>query len=174
MPATYECIATTTLNSSASSVTFSSISGSYTDLRVVARFTSASSSTFGDAVQFNNDTGTSYAFIQTGVRFPGGTAGFHSVTDSNTNYIWGAFGQNSNGPTSIYDIYDYSNTTTFKTVWSSSISWTGEVEGPYPSYNCGHWRSTSAITTITFMKGAGSGTQYASGSVFTLYGIKKA
>lgn len=172
MTATYDCIATTTLTSAASTVTFSSISSTYTDIRAIISATSTSSSYVIASVRFNNDSGTNYSFIQTGVRFPGGTATFASTRDDNVSYIWGPFIRIENGSGGIFDIFDYSNTTTFKVVWESSISWTGETE-PYPVYNCGVWENTSAITTITFVNGGGPGTQFDSGSTFALYGIKK-
>ena len=60
---TYTPIATTTLGSAASSVTFSSISGSYTDLILI---TNPSSATTDQSiyVQFNADTGTNYSMSQ--------------------------------------------------------------------------------------------------------------
>jgi hypothetical protein len=60
MAITYEPIATTTLGSAAADVTFTSISGTYTDLVLVAVTQIGSS---GDylGVQFNSDTGTNYS-----------------------------------------------------------------------------------------------------------------
>jgi len=59
MPSTYTPIATTTLGSAASSVTFSSISGAYTDLVLVGAGTLASNLYLN--VKFNNDTGSNYS-----------------------------------------------------------------------------------------------------------------
>ena len=60
MPATYEPIATTTLGSAAASITFSSIAGTYTDLRLVmVGTTSASDWAF---VRFNGTDGSSTAY----------------------------------------------------------------------------------------------------------------
>ena len=53
MTATYEKIATTTLGSSQASVTFSSISGSYTDLVLISDSTVASGSD-GVRLRFNS------------------------------------------------------------------------------------------------------------------------
>ena len=60
MAITYEPIATTTLGTSASSVTFSTIPGTYTDLVLVVAGTSAA--TNGNEMQFNGDTGNNYSF----------------------------------------------------------------------------------------------------------------
>jgi hypothetical protein len=59
MTATYEKIATSTLGSTASDVTFSSISGSYTDLVLIVNETCSTGS--GLNVQFNSDTGSNYS-----------------------------------------------------------------------------------------------------------------
>ena len=60
MPNTYEPIATNTLGSAASSVTFSSIPSTYTDLIVVMNY--ANSTGLADVFfRFNGDTGSNYS-----------------------------------------------------------------------------------------------------------------
>ena len=61
MASTYEPIATTTLGSAASSITFSSIPATYTDLRLVLVHT-PSASTGNAQMQFNSDTATNYSY----------------------------------------------------------------------------------------------------------------
>ncbi len=56
-------IATTTLSSAASTITFSTISGSYTDLRVVLTGKAVSGGVIYPAARFNSDTGTNYSNI---------------------------------------------------------------------------------------------------------------
>ena len=63
MPATYEPIATTTLSSAASTITFSSISGSYTDVRIVLVGTHEATATT-IRMQVNSDTGTNYSYTE--------------------------------------------------------------------------------------------------------------
>ena len=68
-----------------------------------------------------------------------------------------------NKKTSIFQIQNYANTTTYKTVLvRSALPATEVVAG------VGLWRSTSAINVIKFTCTAG---YYESGSTFTLYGI---
>ena len=57
---TYTPIATTTLSSAQSSVTFSSL-GSYTDIILVYAGTGTSTDTQGIRFQVNGDTGTNYS-----------------------------------------------------------------------------------------------------------------
>jgi hypothetical protein len=79
MAITYEPIATTTLGSAAATVTFSSISGAYTDLIVVANLAQSAGS---NSLRFrlNGDTGSNYS--ATILRGYGSTA--NSVIDTST------------------------------------------------------------------------------------------
>lgn len=157
-------IATTTLSSNASDVTFSSISGSYTDLIVVVSgaSTTAGSSTNGLRWQINGDTGSNYS--ETQVYGNGSTATSTGATNA-TDIGAGLLMQTSAGyfATNIIHFMNYSNTTTYKTVLTrnggASVS---------TAANAALWRSTSAITSIKFYRLTD---QLKTGSTFTLYGI---
>jgi hypothetical protein len=166
MTATYEKIATSTLGSAAADVTFSSISGSYTDLVLVIVPKSASGSV-DLYIQVGNgsvNTGTNYS--RTIVRGTGSAA--ESIRSSNIAFIRPTSNVgvdttfNSNF---ILNFMNYSNTTTNKTVLSRTNDATDGTEaGVYL------WRSTSAINIMKiYLSG---GINLASGSTFTLYGIK--
>ena len=168
MAITYEPISTTTLGSAAATVTFSSISGSYTDLvLVMSAFGSVSGADI--RVQVNSDTASNYSLT----RLVGYTTAF-SNRASNATY-WQitnsvGIGSSSSDPTAdVIQFMNYSNTTTNKTILvrhnqpQSSLMETAAQVGLY--------RSTSAITSITFSLSSGN---YSSGSTFTLYGIKSA
>jgi hypothetical protein len=157
MPATYEPIATTTLGSSASSVTFSSIPGTYTDLILVVNGTSTA--TNGNEMQFNGDTGNNYSFT---LLYGTGSA---AVSSRNSNISFAYAGRtNTNQSVSITQIMNYANTTTYKTVLTRASS-----NGDIVMGNVSTWRSTSAITSLVY-----AGATFNSGTVFTLYGIKAA
>jgi len=168
MPTTYEPIATNTLGSAASSVTFSSIPGTYTDLVIVcAVFNSADGA--GTEFQFNSDTGTNYS--NTFLEGSGSTA--TSSRESNQSSIQMSFnvGGNSTNPCiTTANIQNYSNTTTNKTLIGR---WNSASGGTYPGTSAavGLWRSTSAITSVLIRTGSGN---FNTGSTFTLYGIKSA
>lgn len=159
MATTYEPIATTTVGTATDTVTFSSISGSYTDLIIVFNGTAAASTTAG--LRFNSDTGSNYS--HTYILGDGSTA--FSSRGSNTTFM-NQFYPNTTIGTVIFNIQNYSNTTTYKTVLTR-VSNTGNYAGAL----VGLWRSTSAITSVTLF---GNGTNFATGSTFTLYGIKAA
>lgn len=156
---TYESIATQTLSSSAASVTFSSISGTYTDLVLVFNGTLTTSATSW-GLQFNSDTGTNYSI--TSLFGDGSSAGSNRATNQTSTV--GSFSGTDNS-TNIHQIMNYSNSTTFKTVLSRNNG------GGFVSARVALYRSTSAITTVTAITVSN---QFATGSTFSLYGIKAA
>jgi hypothetical protein len=160
--ATYTQIATTTLGSAQSSVTFSSISGSYTDLVLVTNGKMSAGSAVNNKITFNSDTGTNYS--RTYVYGDGSSA--LSGRDSSQDNLGFIYWSSTNPSTTIIQIQNYSNTTTYKT----ALARTSE-SGVAAAY-VGLWRSTSAITSITITRG--STNDFASGSTFSLYGITAA
>jgi len=159
MPATYEPIATNTLTSAQSSVTFSSISGSYTDLVLVFTNTHSGSLAGVYLSQINGDTGSN--FSETKLYGTGSVAG----TDRNQNTTSVNIGlSNSSQCNNIWYFMNYSNTTTYKTVLARGNSAAGQTRT-----SAALWRSTAAITSFKI-----DGVTFDIGSTFTLYGIKAA
>jgi hypothetical protein len=166
MPTTYEPIATTTLGSAQSSVTFSSISGSYTDLVAILSVKgTASGNDIDVSGQFNSDTGSNYSWTR--IYGTGSAAG--SQRGSSVAYLrignMAGSGYSSYSPM-ILNIQNYSNTTTFKTMLGRPNN-PDRIVDAYVNL----WRSTSAITSISFSAASGN---FDTGSTFTLYGIKAA
>jgi hypothetical protein len=159
MSATYEPIATTTLGSAQASVTFSSITGTYTDLILVVNGTITSGGE-NFLIQFNGDTAANYSDTRLGGN---GSAAFSTRTSSQTSMV--AANIYSGQGTIIFQIQNYSNTTTYKTLLSR-VSYASNVV----SSHVGLWRKTpEAITSIYMIL---SGQNFSSGTSFTLYGIK--
>jgi hypothetical protein len=157
MTSTYEMIATTTLSSSQSSITFSSIPGTYTDLVLVCNVTKTASS--NTAFRLNSDTGSNYS--STFLEGNGTTASSSRLTSTTQGSI--DYSDTTVNPVpSITHFMNYSNTTTNKTTLSRSGS-----EYVYAYVNL--WRNTAAINTILVYAASGN---YVTGSIFTLYGIK--
>jgi hypothetical protein len=158
MAVTYTPIANTTLTSAAASYTFSSIPSTYTDLVLVFSGTAVSSDTM--YYQFNNDTTALYSDTY---MFGDGTAG--SGRHANYGYIL-AGGINTTQSHQVINIMNYANTTTNKTTLLR-----GNASGVAATVAfVGMWRSTAAITSIKLSIAA----TFATGSTFTLYGIKAA
>jgi hypothetical protein len=166
MPAgsTYTPIATTTLGSSATSYTFSSIAGTYTDLYLVA-FVKTDDSSRAFTFQVNGDTGSNYSWTNLIGNGSAASSGRGS-SSTNINLSAGAqTGYDSNGGLYLMNFQNYSNTTTNKTVVVRNAYAAG-----FASATVGLWRSTSAITSITMTSGA----NMLAGCTFTLYGIASA
>ena len=167
MAITYEPIATTTLSTTTASVTFSTISGAYTDLVLVCNIAQAASNN-SLRIRYNSDTGSNYSF--TNLSGDGSTAS--SGRDSN---LTSGLVANTSGSTSlelvvIAHIQNYSNATTYKTHIGR-----GNRAASATDATVGLWRSTAAITTIDLAMGSTfPSNNFASGSTFTLYGIASA
>lgn len=168
MAATYEKIQSITLGSSASSVTFSSIPATYTDLRIVMNYR-ANTSIAGSSIQFNGNTASNYS--ETFIRGNGSAASSSRFTNSTYLQVgWQGWATTTIPQFCTVDIFSYAGST-FKTVVgedNADRNGAGEVVRFVAL-----WRSTSAITSIVINENAGGG-NYAAGSTFTLYGILKA
>jgi hypothetical protein len=164
MPATYEPIATTTLGSAASTITFSSIPSTYTDLRLVLVATTTTETSC--YLQFNSDTGTNYSRTELSGN---GSAAFSSGGSSQAQISLVYSSISTTIPSFItLDIFSYAGNT-FKTCLTSASQ---DVNGSgLVGCNVGLWRSTSAITSVNFIFYSGS---FAAGTTATLYGIKNA
>jgi hypothetical protein len=163
MAITYEPIATTTLGSTQASVTFSSFSG-YTDLVLVvdALCNAGANSTF--LLQFNNDATALYS--RTFVYGDGSTTA--SGRDSAlSNGLPLLVVDTTTRGANIIQIFNYANTTTFKTA-TSRISATSNLSAEV----VGLYRSTAAITSMKIFNTVPR--SFIAGSTFTLYGIKAA
>jgi len=166
---TYVALATNTLSSAASSVTFSSISAAYTDLVLVCSNIVPSAS-MDITAYVNSDTASNYS--TTNLTGDGSSTVSGRVSNQTKMYV-SDFNVSVGGtnPTMFtVQCMNYSNTTTYKTFLSRGTiqgpSSTGEVNA-----NVSLWRSTAAVTSITLQTNTGT---MATGSTFTLYGIAAA
>jgi len=167
----YDLLETTTLASSASSVSFTGL-GSYSDykhlqIRAVARSTDSS----GDELifmQMNSDTGSNYSVH--GIFGNGSTVGSFGLTSQTKGRLFtiGNAVESSNiFGAGVTDILDFSSTSKNTTVRSL-----GGIAGTTDSIrlNSFAYLSTSAVTSLFLY--LESGTNFVAGSRFSLYGIK--
>lgn len=165
MPGSYESIASATLSSTASSVTFSSIPSTYTHLQIRAI---NATTTLDDDIELrlNSDTASNYSAH----RLRGnGTA---ASSDAGVNVTQIEIGRSPAASSAfgpfVCDILEYTNTNIYKTVRSLFGS-DGNGSG-WIMLGSGNWRSTSAVTTINIRPSTGGNT-FTSGSSFALYGV---
>jgi hypothetical protein len=161
MPATYEPIATTTLGTATATVTFSAIPATYTDLVIIFNG-GATIGLSAVSLRFNGDTTTNYSVT----RLNGDGTNATSGRDTSADSINSGLADLSNS-TSIFNIFNYANSTTFKTVLGRGVALSFGVR-----QTVGLWRKSPE--TITSVLLAVAGTTFTAGSTFTLYGIKAA
>jgi hypothetical protein len=161
MTSTYEKIATNTLGSAASSVTFSSL-GSYTDI-VIVSVPSITSGSAGVRIRFNSDSGSNYS--QTEIYGDGTSAASARNTNQTSGKLTDAISPSTNFNFNLLvNVMNYSNATTYKTFLARGNIASGGTEAVV-----GLWRNTAAITSLELLPTAST---FATGSTFTLYGIK--
>lgn len=168
MANTYELITKSILSSSQTSVDFTSISSSYTDLKVVMSYRSDQSA--------SNDSGYCY--------FNGSSSGYSNKFLYGTGSATGSVGSNTTG---IYlaplnagtsTSNTFSNTEFYIPNYTSSNYKSVSVDGvqednngtAFMAINAGLWSNTAAINRITIYPATGP--NFVSGSSFYLYGIK--
>jgi hypothetical protein len=161
MAATYTPIASITLGAAASSVTFSSIPSTYTDLVMIVA--TISSTTNYPYVVLNGDTGTNYS--KNWLTGTGSAVSSGRDTSTAISYITAnAASTTSSGFISIVQFMNYANTTTNKTFLSRSNN-----AGSGVDLQVNLWRNTSAITSVQVLANTGT---FSAGSTFNLYGIQ--
>jgi hypothetical protein len=159
----YESIATVAVTTAVSSITFSSIPGTYKHLQIRG-VGKAVSSGIWVTLKMNSDatSGNYYAHRLLG---NGSSASFGNQAGSSAGIDFTTF--YPTGSTAfVTDILDYANTNKAKTVRTLSgydANGTGEL-----NYMLGYWAGTSAITTLTF----GNTANFEQYTHFALYGVK--
>ena len=169
----YELISTEILTGNQASVTFSSLgtySSTYKNLQIryVARTNRASVFDSG-RLKFNGDTGAN--FTDHGLFGTGSSVGSYAQLNATTGINFGnAPGANAAANVfgaGVMDILDAYSTTKFKvTRLLDGVS----SSSPAITLNSGLWRSTASVTDIQLFPNVG--TNWVTGSRFSLYGIK--
>lgn len=170
----YDSLATVTLSSTATSITFAGIPSGYKHLQIRGIAKESGTGTGGPnmVLYCNSDTtytnyyghylnGNGSSAAAGGVQASGYNAYIGNTTTSNGSYTNMFSGI-------ILDVLDYSSTTKNKTIRAISghdNNGSGEIV-----FNSAAWFSTSAITSLTIS--IAGGTSYVANSQFALYGIK--
>jgi hypothetical protein len=171
---TYTQIHKSILGSGQSSISFTTIDSTYTDLRIIvnARITNDG---YAIGMRFNNDSSGIYGFRQNSA-----INNSVFVTDRNNFVYAGINRQTTNNALDnlmIVDIFDYNATDKFKTYCSQSAMRASNSASD-TSFVLGCYRSTNAITRIDFAEcgDGGSGTfgtgNLQTGTSVIIYGIK--
>ena len=167
--AAYNLIGTTTVGSGGSStIVFSSIPQTYTDLKIVHTLRTTRAALVGNLrMYFNgeNTNGSSRTLY-----------GNNSTGSFSNSYIHFGYAVDANNTASVFasgEIYIPNYTgSTYKSTSYNSVSESNSTTSSYvvQSLGAGLWSSTSAITSVTFVtEDGGNFVEYSSAS---LYGIK--
>lgn len=176
MAITYINIASTTLSSSVSSVTFSSISNAYTDLLLkYSTRTDGTGNVFNATFRFNSDSATNYS----GQRLygDGAAAGSNIYSNRADLLVYGSTPGNqiasntfSNNELYIPNYLASQN----KPIGSYNVTESNAAGNAQITAVAALWRNTAAINSITIFCGstASPTDNFIAGSTFYLYGIK--
>ena len=167
MASTYEPISSITLATS-STITFSNIPQTYTDL--VLSTVVISGGSIYPTLRFNNDDSANYSV---NLLVGDGTSPQIGYDRNYTSMEMMYDAARSYAPASVeWNIFNYASST-YKTVLGRvSNDCSGNVNPGTVSRGVAMWKSTAAITTITFKPDGGA--SFAAGTIATLYGIKAA
>ena len=158
---TYVALATTTLSSTSSSVTFSSIPADYRDLVLICDCKNINGDNYNLHCRINGDTGNNNPSV---VMQGSGS----SATDFTRNVNGAAqigWANNTNNSAVVTQFLDYSSTDKQKSILSRNNTETVRVTA-----HAIRWTNTAAITSLEIFVEAGG--SLAAGSTFSLYGIE--
>lgn len=167
-------IATVTVGTAQSTITFSSIPQNYEHLQIrgISKTSYTGASQIG--LRFNSDNTTNYNshYLEgDGTSAAGGNIGAANVAIiARTTSSGGGYGTSNFGAL-VLDVLDYANTNKYKT--TRCLNGWDVTGGGYSGFYSGLWLSTSAVNTITLYIGGGA-FNFAQYSSFALYGIKRA
>lgn len=158
-------IASTTVETPAASIDFSSIPSGYTDLKLVLS-TRADSGTPGVILKLNG-LGTSFSWRS--LEGDGSTVGSYNGTSYGIAGAANSFTATANtfSNNEVY-IPNYAGST-YKSISADSVI-ENNATTAYAGFYANLWSSTSAINQITLNCGTGSG-KFLAGSTATLYGV---
>jgi len=156
MTAAMVALGNLTLSSSQATVTFSSIPGTYRDLRLVISGPGTAGGSVTQLIRFNGDSGNAST-----VRMYGDGSTAASGTD--TLMLIGNIYASVLFSTTV-DIMDYSATDKHKNVLARN-----SMGAAITIADASRWASTAAITSVTVLPN--SGNSYAAGCTFALFGV---
>mgnify|MGYP006288602979 CR=1 FL=1 len=166
MALTYEAIATATATGSSATISFTSISTAYTDLRLV--FCGGQSADTPTYLRFNNDSASNY-WTKT-------VNAIGTSKDSqrgNLSGIWTrseGVDENTLFSSMVYDIPSY-QAAYYRVVQCRIANANNSSTAGLTSFTHGIWKVNNAVTQIDLYTSSGNWT---SGSTATLYGILRA
>ena len=163
----YDSIATVTLSSASSNITFSSIPSTYKHLQLrMYTFVTSSGNRNIQVGAGSVDTGTNYGIEE--LYGSGATVTSGTISSATSSQLFYAPADGATPATSITDILDYTDTnkaTSFRTLGGIDLNGAGRI-----TFTGGYWNNTAVFNTIKILNGTSG--DFNAGSKFALYGIK--
>jgi len=171
MANTYVAIATTSLASQGTSIEFTNIPNTYTDLLVKFSLRSTEAATFTDGgfrVTFNGNGSGYYYLLLYGTGTQNGSVS--SSNQANFRYMYGSAANATASTFSNGEIYipNYLSSNN-KSISSDSVSEQNAQDGGVLALTAGYWSNSSAITSVKLETNTGN---WVVNSSATIYGIK--
>lgn len=161
----FDSIATQTLSSNTTNITFSSIPSTYKDLHVRYVAKNINSGITDVALTFNGDGAGNYS--KSWIFTFDGAGPYESGNDSSISLGYTAGNDSGVFGAAMIDIPDYASTNKNKTCTYLTGNEKSSANTTTLIIGAGQWRSTAAISSLTL-----SCATFATGSRFELYGIK--
>ena len=169
MANTYKLISSYTATGAVTSISFSSIPATYTDLLIMGSLRNSAADTNTDTVLTFNSNTSSYS----GRRLAGNGSSASSDTQGAANgYYFSLTGEGTNWTASTFSngsIYIPNYTSSNNKSISTDAVAENNATAASAQLAAGLWSNSAAITSITLTSGNGNFVQY---STATLYGIK--
>jgi hypothetical protein len=158
---TYDLITSTTLASSSASVSFVGIPASWRDLVLVADF-STSTTTDMPGIRLNGDSGANYNTV---MMMGSGTSVFNYIRTGRTSG-WMEWYSATGRQLVICSLFDYTQTNKHK-----QLLFRRDQANNVTSAGAIRWANTNAVTALTIIAAAETGTGTFTAGTFSLYGI---
>tara|TARA_R110002126_G_scaffold27448_2_gene92149 strand:+ start:51 stop:647 length:597 start_codon:yes stop_codon:yes gene_type:complete len=167
----FDLLETTTLATSASSVTFSGL-GAYSDYKhLQLRIVGQTNNYPGLSLRFNSDSGSNYALHR--LLGNGSTVSSNNLTSWTEIRLVNSLPDEKMAGTGIFgaivmDILDFGSSSKNTTI--RALSGVQDTDYSSVQLHSGFWNNTNAVTNINIFDSSGG--SYVTGSRFSLYGVK--
>lgn len=157
-------LASGNLATGTTTTTFSSISASYKDLKLVIRnFNGSGNNNY--TMRINNDSGANYAYYNSG--YESNTTRSNGANGQTSwNLTYGALNSGNNSNLMVFDFSDYANTTTRKLVNAQSTYMDAITATAVINSTGGYSGTNAAISRIDVIYGSN-----VNGGTYILYGV---
>jgi hypothetical protein len=175
MAITYVPLASTTLGSDSNDITFNNIDQTYTDLVfvVTGKGIYGSSTFVALMMRFNGDTGSNYSLQEMySLDYTSEKGGQATSAVAAVSWLAADSTMDNSISSTKFEVHDYTQTNKWKSGIARAATFESDATIGVQVQNF-TWRNTAAITSVTF-RNPDNGTGFYAGTVFSMYGIRRA